>query len=198
MLKQISVAGDASAGGIRDDSRHGDGGNHLARHGHCRTGRPATSASRILPVNVYDSSATTTSWNVALGMQAAVNGGATVLNLSLGGSDDSGVLDTWFNRPSVTAFRFLPRPATNPLPRRPIRRRFPASMAVTAVDRGLIASYANYGNFMDLGLPGNTVVYFGSQPWLVQGTSVSTAYMTGIAAGTKTATGQSWSQIEAP
>jgi subtilisin family serine protease len=73
----------------------------------------------------------------------------------------------------------------------------PGVMAVTAVDRGLIASYANFGNFVDLGAPGNTIVYFANQPWLVQGTSVSTAYMSGIAAGTKAATSQTWTQIDA-
>ena len=44
-------------------------------------------------MDVYGSSATTTTWNVALGIQAAVNGGATVLNLSLGSSGDSSILD---------------------------------------------------------------------------------------------------------
>jgi thermitase len=69
-------------------------------------------------------------------------------------------------------------------------------MAVTATQNGQIASYANYGSFVDLAAPGTSIVYLGSQPWLVQGTSVSSATMTGIATGTKTATGQSWMQIE--
>ena len=41
---------------------------------------------RILPVNVYGNSETATSWNVALGVQAAVDGGATVLNMSMAGT----------------------------------------------------------------------------------------------------------------
>ena len=63
-------------------------------------------------------------------------------------------------------------------------------MAVTAWTRDGLAPYADYGSFVDLAPPGNSVVYLGDQPWLVQGTSVSTAYMTGMAAGAKTATGQ--------
>lgn len=68
-------------------------------------------------------------------------------------------------------------------------------MAVTATQNGRIAPYADYGSFVDLAAPGTAVVYLGNQPWLVQGTSVSSAYMTGIATGTKTTTGQNWTQI---
>ena len=125
-------------------------------------GQGATSA-QILPVDVYGSSATTTSWDVALGVQAAVNNGATVLNLSLGGTGDSAVLDDMVQQAMAMGFRFLPRPATSRVPRRPIRRRFPGVNAVTAVRAGDCASYANYGNFVDFGAPGNSVVYLGNQ-----------------------------------
>ena len=71
----------------------------------------------------------------------------------------------------------------------------PGVMAVTATQNGQLAPYADYGSFVDLAATGNSVVYLNNQPWLVQGTSVSTAYMTGMAAGAKTATGQTWTQI---
>ena len=147
-------------------------------------------------MDVYGSSATTTSWNVALGIQAAVNGGATVLNLSLGSSGDSSVLDTMVQQAINDGIQIFAAAGNQPVATPTYPAADPGVMAVTAVDRGLIASYANYGNFVDFGAPGNSVVYLGNQPWLVQGTSVSTAYMTGLAAGTKTATGQSWTQIE--
>ena len=41
---------------------------------------------QILPVNIYGSGESTTSWIVALGIQKAVDNGATILNLSLGGA----------------------------------------------------------------------------------------------------------------
>jgi len=49
---------------------------------------------KILAVDVYGSSGTATTWNVALGIKAAVDGGATVLNMSLGGTSDSTILDS--------------------------------------------------------------------------------------------------------
>ncbi|MGH7951925.1 MAG: S8 family serine peptidase, partial [Limisphaerales bacterium] len=74
----------------------------------------------------------------------------------------------------------------------------PGVNAVTALQQpGVIAPYANYGDFIDLALPGASVVYLGNQPYMVQGTSVSTAYATGVAAGTKTSTCDTWSQIQA-
>jgi hypothetical protein len=73
----------------------------------------------------------------------------------------------------------------------------PGVNAVTALGApGQLASYANYGNFVEMALPGDSVVYMGSQPWVVQGTSSSTAYASGIAAGRKAVNCDPWSQIE--
>ena len=192
LLKEISVAGDAAPGS--SDITHGTAMAETILRAMGIAGQGATSA-QILPVDVYGSSATTTSWNVALGIQAAVNGGATVLNLSLGSSGDSSVLDAMIQQAVNDGIQIFAAAGNQPVATPTYPAADPGVIAVTAVDRGLIASYANYGNFIDLGAPGNSVVYLGNRPWLVQGTSVSSAYMTGIAAGTKTATGQSWTQI---
>jgi hypothetical protein len=90
LLKQISVAGDTPASST--DITHGTAMAETILRAMGIAGQGSSSA-QILPVDVYGSSATTTSWNVALGIQAAVNGGATVLNLSLGSSGDSSILD---------------------------------------------------------------------------------------------------------
>jgi thermitase len=193
LLKQLSVAGDASASS--SDIEHGTAMAQTILRAMGIAGQGATSA-QILPVDVYGSSASTTSWNVALGIQAAVNGGATVLNLSLGSSGDSSVLDAMVQQAVNDGIQIFAAAGNQPVSAPTYPAADPGVMAVTAVDRGLIASYANFGNFIDFGAPGNSVVYFGNQPWLVQGTSVSTAYMTGLAAGTKATTGQSWPQIE--
>jgi len=53
---------------------------------------------------------------------------------------------------------------------------------VTAVGRsGQLTPYANRGSFVDLAVPGSTVVETGGRTWVVQGTSVSAAYASGLA-----------------
>ena len=42
---------------------------------------------------------------------------------------------------------------------------YPEVMAVTAIDQGQLASYANRGSFVSLGAPGTSVVYFDNQPY---------------------------------
>lgn len=67
---------------------------------------------------------------------------------------------------------------------------------MTAEQQGQIASYADFGAWVDVAAPGTSVVYLGTQPWYVVGTSVSTAYITGLAAGAEDSTHQSWPTIE--
>ena len=47
----------------------------------------------------------------------------------------------------------------------------------------LLPDYANRGSFVDLMLPGTSIVPFDGQSWAVTGTSSATAYASGIAAG---------------
>jgi len=68
--------------------------------------------------------------------------------------------------------------------------------AVTAVQQGQIASYADFGSFVDMALPGTSIIFAGTQAYMVEGTSVSTAIATGIASGTKAADGYGWPQIQ--
>lgn len=192
LLKAISVAGDASPGS--SDITHGTAMAETILRAMGIAGQGATSA-QILPVDVYGSSATTTTWNVALGIQAAVNGGATVLNLSLGSSGDSSILDGMVQQAIGDGILIFAAAGNQPVATPTYPAALPGVMAVTATQNGQLAPYADYGSFVDLAATGNSVVYLNNQPWLVQGTSVSTAYMTGMAAGAKTATGQTWTQI---
>jgi hypothetical protein len=78
---------------------------------------------------------------------------------------------------------------------------YPAALtgvnAVTALSApNQLASYANFGSFVEMALPGSSYVFLGNQAYIVQGTSPATAYATGIAAGTKTVNCGSWSDIE--
>jgi serine protease len=193
LLKRISVAGDAPD---ETDITHGTAMAETVLRAMGMAGQGGTSA-QILPVDVYGASATTTSWDVALGIQAAVNGGATVINLSLGGAGDSSILDGVIQQAVGDGIMIFASAGNEPVSTPTYPAADPGVIAVTAEQQGQLASYANFGNFVDLAAPGSSVVYLGSQPWLVQGTSVSSAYVSGMAAGTKSATGQSWAQIEA-
>lgn len=156
------------------------------------------SSARILPVDVYGSGETTTSWYVALGVQAAVNNGANVINLSLAGSGDSAILDGVIQDAMSSGIVFFAAAGNTPVNTPTYPAAISGVNAVTALQQqGQLASYANYGSFVDMALPGSSVVYMGNQAYLVQGTSVSTAYATGVAAGTKTSNCSGWPQIQA-
>jgi thermitase len=194
MLKPISVTGDACPG--TSDITHGTAmAETILRAVSQSSG--GNSPVRILSVNVYGcSDATTTSWNVALGIQAAVDHGATVLNLSLGSPGDSAVLDSVIQQAVSAGIPVYAAAGNQPVS----TPTYPAAdigvIAVTATDGGQLAPYANFGSFVSLALPGASVVYLGGQPYLVQGTSPATAYATGVAAGTKGAGCLPWLQIQ--
>lgn len=157
----------------------------------------SSSSVRILPVNVYGTGETATTWNVALGVQAAVDGGATVLNMSMAGTSDSPVLDDIIQQALAKGIVIFAAAGNQPVSTPNYPAAIPGVNAVTALGSpGQLASYANYGSFVDMALPGASVIYLGSQAFVVQGTSASTAYASGIAAGAKSADCQPWSQIE--
>lgn len=155
------------------------------------------SSVRILPVNVYESGDTTTSWDVALGVQAAVDNGATVLNMSLGSADNSAVLADVIQQALAQGIVVFAAAGNTPV----ATPTYPAALtgvnAVTALSApDQLASYANFGSFVEMALPGSSYVFLGNQAYIVQGTSPATAYATGIATGTKTVNCGSWSAIE--
>ncbi len=155
-----------------------------------------SSSVRILPVDVYGGSATTTSWNVALGIQAAVDHGATVLNLSLGGAGDSSVLASVVQQAVANGIVIFAAAGNTPVAAPTYPAAYPGVNDVTALSApGQLAPYANFSPQVNLALPGASVVYAGSQAYLVQGTSPATAYASGLAAGTKNANCLGWEQI---
>jgi len=192
ILPQLSVVGDANVTGT--DPTHGTAMAYSILEAVAQQSSSGTSV-QILPVDIYGSGESTTSWNVALGIQAAVDNGATVLNLSLGGAGDSSVLDSVIQQaiakgiPVIVAAGNTPGVTTYPAAT-------PGVIAVTALaQNGQLASYANYGSYVDLALPGTSIFYLNGTAYMVQGTSVSTAYASGVAAGNKASTTLTWAQI---
>lgn len=154
------------------------------------------SSAHILPVDVYGNNASTTSWDVAQGIQVAVDKGANVINLSLGSSGDNAVLDSVIKQGQSAGILFFAAAGNEPVNTPTYPAAIAGVNAVTAVQQGQLAPYANYGKFVDMALPGTAVIYLGGQPYVVEGTSVSTAYASGVAAGTKTSNCDGWTQIQ--
>jgi thermitase len=195
ITKTISVAGDAGTLSTTTPT-HATAMAETILRAVSQAGN-GSSSTRIVAVDVYGANATTTSWNVALGIQAAVDNGATVLNMSLGGTSDSTVLDNIIQQALAQGVVVFAAAGNQPVN----TPTYPAAVsgvnAVTALGApGQLASYANYGSFVGMALPGASVVYLGNQAWVVQGTSPATAYATGVAAGTKASNCLPWSQIE--
>ena len=193
LLKQMSVAGDTQANS--SDMTHGTAMAYTilaaiaaAQHG--------GSSVQIQPVDVYGPNTTTTTWDVANGIVKAVNGGANPINLSLAGSGDSSILDDVILSSEKDGIVFFAAAGNQPVSTPTYPAATPGVFAVTALQNGQIAPYANFGGFIDLAFPGNNIVYWGTQAYMVQGTSVSTAIASGVAAGNKSASGWSWGQVE--
>jgi thermitase len=193
LMKPISVVGDvtpvagtithgsAMAGTIADALAQSSGGH---------------TSARILPVNVYESGDTTTTYDLLDGVMVAVTNGARVINISAGGTTDSPIFDSALQQYVAQGIVFFASAGNTPVNTPTYPAAVPGVNAVTALGApGQLASYANYGSFVDLALPGTSYVFLGKQGYVVQGTSPAAAYASGIAAGTKTVNCAGWPQI---
>lgn len=143
-----------------------------------------TTGAKVLPVDVYGPNTSTTTFDVANGIVQAINKGATVINLSLGSAGDSDFLRDIIRQGSEQGVLFLAAAGNEPTAALTYPAAYPNVLAVTAgAKNGGIAPYANFGDFVDLAAPGSSLFNFQGQNWMVMGTSVSTAYASGIAAG---------------
>lgn len=154
------------------------------------------STVRLRLYNAYGANETATSFDVTRAVFQAAEDGVSVFSLSLGGPDQSPMLDdalasivqqggTVFvaagNQGSEVPFY----PAADPW-----------VIAVSAVDRnGQRMPWANYGSYVDVGAPGTSVVAFGGVNWLVSGTSPATALTAGMGAGYVARTGIALPQL---
>jgi thermitase len=194
LMKAINVTGDTTTPSTTDPTHATAMAQTILR---AVSQQSSSSSVRILPVDVYGAAETTTSWNVALGVQAAVDGGATVLNMSLGGTTDSPILDNIIQQALAKGVVIFAAAGNQPVSTPTYPAAISGVNAVTALSApGQLASYANYGSFVEMALPGSSVVYLGNQAYVVQGTSPATAYASGVAAGTKGVNCLPWAQIQ--
>jgi hypothetical protein len=181
VMKSISVAGDATAG---SQLTHGTAMADTILRGVDANSGGSTSV-KVLPVDVYGPNETTSTFDVANGIyQAIQNYNANVINLSLGGQGDSPMLHKLIQDGKKQGVVFFAAAGNQPVTTPTYPAAYPEVEAVTAGNGpGQVADYANRGSFVDLMLPGTTVVPYGGESWAVTGTSTSTAYASGIAAG---------------
>jgi hypothetical protein len=109
--------------------------------------------------------------------------GANLINLSLGGTGDSTVLHTVIQNSAKQGVVFFGAAGNQPVTTPEYPAAYPEVQAVTAGSGQQVADYANRGSFVDLMLPGTSVVPYDGQSWAVTGTSTATAFASGIAAG---------------
>jgi thermitase len=121
---------------------------------------------------------------VANGAVTAVNNGANILNMSLGSTSDSPFLQNVINQITQQGIPVFAAAGNQPVTTPTYPAAYPGVIAVTASDQsGQIASYANRGSFVKMIAPGDNVVPFDGQNYLVEGTSTATAIASGMAAG---------------
>ena len=194
ILKPISVTGDTAVPATATGPTHATSMAETILRAVSQ--QSSSSAVRILPVDVYGNSETATTWNVALGVKAAVDGGATVLNMSLGGSTDSSILNGIIQQAQAKGVLIFAAAGNQPVDTQTFPAALPGVIAVAATQGSQLAPYSNFGSFISMALPGASVVYLGNQTYVVQGTSPATAYASGIAAGYKGINCAPWSQIQ--
>jgi thermitase len=194
IMQSISVVGDSSAANNTSPTHATSMAETILR---AVSQQGSSSSVRILPVDVYGSGEMATTWNVALGVKAAVDGGATILNMSLGSSADSQILSSIIAQAQAKGVIVFAAAGNQPVNTPTYPAAISGVNAVTALGApGQLAAYANYGSFVNLALPGASVVYLNGQAYVVQGTSPATAYASGVAAGYKGINCDSWSQIQ--
>lgn len=200
LLKQLSVVGDY----VLDPSSpmHGTSMAESVLFGLQSLGNE--SSVGILPVNVYEidpitgrTSEQTTTWNVVLGIIEAVNKGANPINLSLAGPEYSPALYDVISSATKRGIVVIAAAGNTPDP----SATFPASqedvLAVSGGNQQGISSYAKKAGFVDIVAPDSTIVTFNNRSWYVVGTSVSSAFVSGVMAGLGDNNGRNWPNAKA-
>jgi hypothetical protein len=198
MMKQVSVTGDVQSSS--DSPTHGTAMAETMLRSLQSITQGSTSV-QILPVNVYPGGgagdASTSTFDVANGIVQAVNGGAKVINLSLGSSSDSPFLQSVIQDVSKLNIPMFAAAGNEPVTTPFYPAAYPGVKAVTAIDNGQLAPYANRDpGVVSLGAPGSSIVPFANMAFVLQGTSVSSAYISGRAAGYLETSGNDVSKMQ--
>lgn len=196
VLEGVSVVSEGSL--TSSSPLHGTSMAETILHGVSLAPQPEDGTPiRIQPVDVYGRNATTTTFDVALGIQAAIKKGATIINLSLGSPGNSQFLHQVIQEAQRQGVLFVAAAGNEPTTAPTYPAAYPEVLATTAGDRkGNIAAYANRGDFVDVAAPGGNIVSFNNQSFLVSGTSTATAYVSGLSGGLAVSSGKPLNEVE--
>jgi hypothetical protein len=202
LLPSIDVAGTtaaAAAGAADTTPPHGEAMYKTILNGYQYSVKGAKTAPiMIQPVNVYGPNAQATTFDVASGILRAINAGAKIINLSLGSQGSSSLLADIIAKGQAQDVIFIAAAGNEPVTTPTFPAALPGVIAVTASDRsGQVASYANRGDFIDVIAPGVSIFSAEGQRWMSTGTSVSTAYVSGLAAAMADPCKKAFSSVDA-
>jgi hypothetical protein len=146
--------------------------------------------SKILPVDVYGSGESTSTYEVMEGVLAAINAGANPISLSLGGTGDSSMLGSLIQEGIQKGIVFVAAAGNIPGEGDVYPASYPGVISVTASTQTVngpitstaggasatqLASYANDPPGTQVIAPGTSLVQWNGQTWEVEGTSPATA-----------------------
>jgi hypothetical protein len=179
LLKPLSVAGDPQL-----DPNSPTHGTMMAET-MLRTlqvlGNGASSV-QILPVDVYGPNDSTSTFDVALGIAAAINKGANPINLSLGSPADSQLVRDLIAQGTQQGITFYTAKGNTPVSTPVYPAADPGATPVTALDgNGQVAPWANRADLSAIGASGTVLISFNNQTFAVQGTSPATAIVSATA-----------------
>ncbi len=196
LLPTVSLAGEESP--PADQPTHGTTMALTLLRGLEMVNEGGASANvRILPIDVYGGEEMTSTFQVAAGVVEAMRSGARLFSVSLGGQETAPFLQRVIQDAHRSGARFVGAAGNEPGTHDIFPAAYPEFLAVTSSDAtGRVAPYANNGGFVDVMAPGRTQVSYKGKTYLIKGTSVSTASVSGIVAGIAAESGLPLQQVE--
>jgi len=174
-------------GSAQDDHGHG---THVAGIAAAETnnGQGVAGVSwgaRLMPIKVLDENGDGYWSDVARGVRYACNHGAQIINLSLGGDNPSSTLEDALEQAYQDGCLIVAAAGNSARNQIDYPARYPEVIAVTATDRNdALASFSDYGPQAEVAAPGVDIwstLWPHTYGWK-QGTSMSTPYVSGLAA----------------